>query len=89
MAASTAPVLLTGGATMLADYLNGKGVEFRVALATGIAAGLLALMEEADAPAAVGIAWLAFAASMITPRSNGTPSPAQTFLTAWQHPKRT
>lgn len=83
MADSTAPLLLAGGATMLSDYLNDKGVEWRVALATGIACGVFALGEEANRPLVVGAAWLALIASLITPRANGTPGPAQTFLAAW------
>ena len=35
-----APIVLAGSVTMLSDYMNGKGVEFRVALATGIAAAM-------------------------------------------------
>ena len=83
MADSTAPILLTGGATILSDYINGKGVDYRVAIATGIAAAVFAAVEPADRQVVVGVAWIALIASLIIPRANGTPGPAQTFLTAW------
>lgn len=83
MAESTTPILLTGGTTMLSDYINGKGVDYRVAMATGIAALLFAGAEKADRQAVVGVAWIALVASLIIPHANGTPGPAQTFLAAW------
>jgi hypothetical protein len=83
MADSTAPILLTGGTTLLSDYINGKGVDYRVAMATGIAAVVFGVAEKADRQAVVGVAWIALVASLIIPRANGTPGPLQTFLTAW------
>jgi hypothetical protein len=83
MADSTAPILLTGGATLLSDYINGQGVQYRVALATGIAAALFGVAEPANRQVVVGVAWLALVASLIIPRADGKPGPAQTFLTAW------
>jgi hypothetical protein len=82
MAGSTAPILLTGGTTMLSDYLQGMGVKWNVALATGIAAGIFALLEKADPPLVVGLAWLAFVGSMVTPRGTAKP-PIEVFLTQW------
>lgn len=83
MAKSTGPILLTGGVTALSDYMNGRGVEYRVLLATGIAAGVFALIEDIDQPIAVGLAWLAFVSSLLVPHANGTPSPVETFLREW------
>lgn len=83
MARSTAPILLTGGATLLADYMQGQGVKWNVALATGIAAGVFALIEKADPPLVAGLAWVAFIGSMVAPRAGGKP-PIEVFLTQWQ-----
>lgn len=86
MAGSTAPILLTGSATMLADYIQGQGVKWNVALATGIAAGVFGLLERADAPLVVGLAWVAFVGSMVAPRSGGSP-PVEVFLNQWNKVK--
>jgi len=86
MARSTAPILLTGAATMLADYQQGKGVRWNVALATGIAAGILALVEPAEPELIVGLAWIAFLGSMVAPRKDGQP-PIEVFLSQWQKVK--
>lgn len=82
MAGSTAPILLTGGTTMLADYIQGQGVKWTVALATGIAAGVFALLEKADPQFVTGLAWIAFVGSMVAPRKSGSP-PIEVFLNQW------
>jgi hypothetical protein len=79
VARSTAPILLTGGISFLNQWLgNGQPVTsgIKIFLATGIAAGGLALVEEIPgmAPIAVGIAWIAFVTLMFTDL-NGKPSP--------------
>lgn len=89
MADSTTPIVLTGATTMASEYLRGKGVDYRVALATGLAAGAFALLERADRQLAVGIAWIAFVGSMVTPRAGGAPAPAVVFLNAWNNSGKT
>lgn len=84
MADSTAPILLAGGATALSDYIQGDGVQWRVLLASGIAAGVFALFEQANRQLAVSAAWLAFIASMVAPRG-GRPAPVTVFLNEWNH----
>jgi len=80
MARSTGPMLLVGGMEFANDYLNGGGIQVKVLLATGIAAGGLALAEQIPgaAPLAVGIAWIAFVTLMFT-SIGGKPSPVQTI----------
>jgi hypothetical protein len=78
MAKSTAPILLTGGITFLNEWLgNGHAPtsELKVLLATGIAAGGLALIEQIPGmqPIAVGIAWIAFITMMIAPVNGNSP----------------
>ena len=80
MAASTAPILLTGGISYVNGWIgNGKNPasqpEIRILLATGIAAGGLALIEQIPGmqPIAVGIAWIAFITMMLTPLNGNSP----------------
>lgn len=90
MAQSTAPILLTGGTTMLAEYLVNKGVQWRIALATGIGAGIFALLEKASGEIAVGLAWVVFVGAMVTPNKTITSAtggkqtaPIEVFLAKW------
>ncbi len=84
MSESTTPIVLAGGLTMLSRYMQGKGVQYRVALGTGIAAGIFALAEPADPKLIVGVAWIALAASLVMTRPKGEPSPIEVFLKEWQ-----
>ena len=80
MAKSTGPILLVGAMEFANDYLNGGQIQIKVLLATGIAAGGLAIIEQIPgaAPIAVGIAWIAFVTLMFT-QVGGKPSPVSTI----------
>lgn len=80
MAASTGPILAVGVIEFGNDYLTGRGLSFRVLLATGVAAGGLALLEHVPGaePLATGIAWIALVTLLFT-RLGGKPSPADTL----------
>jgi hypothetical protein len=80
MAKSTAPILLTGGMEFANEWLNSSTFDVKVLLATGIAAGGLALIEQIPgmAPIAAGIAWISFVTLMFT-RVGGKPSPIDTI----------
>jgi len=80
VANSTGPILAVGILEFGNDYLNGQGLQFRVLLATGVAAGGLALLEHAPGlePLATGIAWIALVTLMFT-RMGGKTSPADTL----------
>lgn len=80
MAASTGPILAVGAIEFGNDWLNGGGLQFRVLLATGIAAGGLALIEHIPGmePVATGIAWIALVTLLFT-RLGGKPSPVDTI----------
>jgi hypothetical protein len=76
MAKSTAPILLTGGIQFVNKWIgNDQGIDLKILLATGIAAGGLALVEQIPgfAPAAQGIAWIAFVTLMFTNVSGRSP----------------
>lgn len=80
MAASTGPILAAGALTFANGWIfNNQGPDFKVLLATAVAAGGLALFERADAPFAQGIAWIAFLTVLVT-RIGGRPSPAENLL---------
>lgn len=76
MAKSTGPILLTGGISFGNQWLGNGNFDLKILVATGIAAGGLALVEQIPglAPLAQGIAWIAFITLMFT-RLNGKPSP--------------
>lgn len=73
MAASTGPIVATGVITAANGILgNSQPVTYgiKVAVGTAIAAGILALLERAAGPIAVGIAWIALVTSLlITPKT--------------------
>jgi hypothetical protein len=76
MAKSTAPMLLTGGISFANSWLGNNDLDFRILVATAIATGGLAIVEEIPGmqPIAVGIAWVAFITLMFT-NINNKPSP--------------
>jgi hypothetical protein len=76
MAKSTAPILLTGAISFGNQWLGNDNPDFKILVATAVAAGGLALIEQIPglAPLAEGIAWIAFITLMFT-RLNGKPSP--------------
>jgi hypothetical protein len=81
MAASTGPVLAIGAITMVnRSVFNLKPVDWRVPIATLIAAGLFNLAERAIGGAAVGIAWLALTAVVLTRVDPSVPSPAESAV---------
>jgi hypothetical protein len=74
MADSTGPIVAAGLVTMGNELLgNGKawaGI-IPAAVATSIAAGLLALIEHVSRPLAVGIAWIALVTSLLVKPKHG------------------
>lgn len=74
MAASTAPILLTGTITY-ANQVIGNGhpwdSELIIVVGTAVAAGALALIEHASRPFAVGIAWIALITSLLVAPKGG------------------
>lgn len=86
MADTTGPVLAIGAITMAnQSVFHDRPVDWRVPVATGIAAGAFALLERADRTIATGIAWVALAAVLFTRLDPSIPSPTESALTWWQH----
>jgi hypothetical protein len=74
MAASTGPVVAAGAITYAnAVLFNGKTWDSQliVVVGTGIAAGMLALLERASTPLAAGIAWIALVTSLLIQPKSG------------------
>jgi hypothetical protein len=74
MARSTGPILAVGAITY-ANQVIGNGrpwnSELIIPVATGIAAGLLALAEKASPELAVGIAWISLVTSLLLAPKGG------------------
>lgn len=76
MARSTAPILLTGAISFGNQWLGNGRLDLKIPVATLIAAGGLALVEQIPgfAPVSAGIAWIALITLLFT-RLGGQPSP--------------
>jgi hypothetical protein len=80
MAKTTGPVLAIGGITMANQtLLNNKPVDWRVAIATGISAGLFALLERAWEQGAVALAWLGLVTILLVRIDPKTPAPLESL----------
>lgn len=84
MARSTGPMLAVGGITLLnQSVLHKQPIDWRIPVATGFAAAALALVEQASPTFAVGIAWIALVAVVLTRVNPSVPAPAETMLKYW------
>ena len=63
---------------------NGKPFDWKVPIATGIAAGAFALAEKAWPKGAVALAWMALVTVLITRLDPKVPSPVETLNTWWK-----
>jgi hypothetical protein len=76
MAASTGPIVAAGAITYANNVLgNGRSWDSQLIIPVGaaIAAAMLALIEHASAPLAVGIAWIALVTSLlVTPKTGSS-----------------
>ena len=89
MARSTGPVLAIGAITLGNEaILHNQPINWRVPIATGIAAGLLALLEHASEDIAVGIAWLGLLTLLVARVDPKTPSPAESLLAWWNQGRK-
>jgi hypothetical protein len=85
MARSTGPILAMGAITLgNASIVHGRPVDWRIPIATGITAGVLALAEHGAPDLVVGLAWLALLTSFLVPIFPGVPTPAESIINYWQ-----
>lgn len=81
MARTTGPILAVGAITMVNDsVVNGRPVDWRVPVGTGIATGMFALGEKGWEEGAVAVAWLALIAVLFARLRPGQPSPVEAFV---------
>ncbi|MFJ6530888.1 hypothetical protein ACIQMZ_37280 [Streptomyces longwoodensis] len=81
MAASTGPVLAIGGITLANRVVfNDRPMDWRVPVATAIAAVLFAGAERAVGRPAVAVAYLALITSVLARVDPSVPSPAESAL---------
>ena len=84
MSRSAGPVLAIGAITVAnAVVLNNQPFDWRVPIATGLAAGLFTLAEKAWAPGAVGLAWLALVTTLFVPLDQRVPAPVISAQRWW------
>jgi hypothetical protein len=87
---STGPILAIGAITMVNETIvNAKPIDWRVPIATGLAAMAFGALENVAgslAPAVGKIAWLALLTTLIVRLKPGIPSPAESFM-AWYNAK--
>lgn len=78
MAKTTGPILLVGGITLAnKSLLNQEPFDWRVAIATGLAAGSFALIERVWEKGAVAFAWLAVTTILFVRLDPKKPAPVE------------
>lgn len=83
MARSTGPILAVGGITLANQVLLAKepqDIDWRIPIATAIAAGGLALFERVSPELAVGLAWIALVTVLFVRVDKKAKSPAENLL---------
>lgn len=84
---STGPILAVGGITLAnQSIVNGQPIDWRVPIATGIAAGAFAFVEHFAPEAASGLAWLALVSVLFVRLKPNVPSPVESFVKWWNTP---
>lgn len=82
---STGPMLAVGAVTVANQSLiNSEPIDWRIPIATGLAAGALALIENAVPEIAVGVAWLALVTVLFVRLKPGVPSPTESLMKWWE-----
>ncbi len=81
MAQTTGTILAIGGISWAnAVILNGKPMDWRIPVATGIAAGMFALFEKAWPDGAMAIATIALVTVLFVRVDKNTKAPVETLL---------
>lgn len=83
MSETTGPILAVGAVTVINQTVfHGRPMDWRIPVATGVAAAGFSLLERAAPQAAKLAAYTALVAVLFT-RMNGVPSPTESFLSWW------
>lgn len=80
MGKTTGPILAIGGITVAnRTIFNGEPMDWRIPIATGIAAMGFSLAEKAWQKGATALAWLALITLLFTRIDPGVPAPVETL----------
>lgn len=63
--------------------VNGKPIDWRVPIATGLAAGMFALAEQGWAEGAVALSWVALVSLLFVRTRPDVPAPTESFVKWW------
>lgn len=86
---TTGPILAIGAITVAnASVFNDEEIDWRVPVATGIAAMGFAAAERMWAPGARALAWTALVAICFTRIDPDVPSPVESMLLWWERPPK-
>jgi hypothetical protein len=80
MAKTTGPILVIGGITLANQVIvNNKPIDWRIPIATGLAAGMFALAEKGWEDGAVALSYLALVTVIFVRVDPKIPAPAESF----------
>lgn len=81
MADSTGPIIAVGAITLAnRSLLNRQPIDWRVPIATGIAAGFFALLEKGFHDGAVAFAWLSLVTVLFVRLDPKVPAPTESLV---------
>ncbi len=84
MAKTTGPILTVGAITMINNSVfHDEPFDWRVPVATGLAAAGFALAEKVWPKAAIALTWMAVATVLLSRTTPGIPSPTESALNWW------
>lgn len=84
MSTTTGPILAMGGITVVNQTVfNGKPMDWRIPIATGLAAIGFSLAEKVWPKGAELLAWTAFVTVLVTRTDPSVPSPVENAVTWW------
>lgn len=85
MAQSTGPILAIGAITLAnQSVFHDEDVDWRVPIATGLAAGIFSLAEKAWPEGVKGIAWVALVTVLFVRLNPSVPAPVESALDWWE-----
>lgn len=85
MSRTIGPILATGTATIVnRTVFNGQPMDWRIPIATGLAAVGFSLFEKVAPELAVVLAWTTFLSVMLTRLDPTVPSPTESALAWWK-----
>lgn len=88
MSATTGPILALGTTTVINQTVfNGRPMDWRIPIATGLALVGFGLAEKAFPDGAQVLAWTALLTTLVTRVDPGTPSPVESAVTWWTQSK--